>query len=134
VQVVRYGQDPIAFARSIAGCSHFVAVRFHAAVLCLALGIPFVPILYANKTANLLDDVGYTGPRYFTDNLSALNGEQLADELERPDRAFALGCRERQALAEASDGHFLALRRVLEAPAAMGCRLGKPAASDIRPL
>ncbi|ASK63715.1 transferase [Virgibacillus phasianinus] len=36
----------------------FIAARFHANILALLLGIGLIPIIYSNKTSNMLKDIG----------------------------------------------------------------------------
>lgn len=41
-------------------CSLMVATRFHSIILSLLLEIPCIPIIYSNKSKNLLDFLGHT--------------------------------------------------------------------------
>jgi polysaccharide pyruvyl transferase WcaK-like protein len=49
---------PAAFAR----CEKIIGARFHAIVLALRMGIPFYPLIFREKTRNLLKDIGYPYP------------------------------------------------------------------------
>lgn len=81
VQRVAYEGDSEAFLDKIGQCGCFLPIRFHALVLCLACGIPFVPVVYANKTENLLNDIGYDGFRCRLDELPHISAGELADRL-----------------------------------------------------
>ena len=54
-----YYNNPDALLSAIASSSLVIGTRFHATVLGLAANIPVIPILYSNKTINMLDDCGF---------------------------------------------------------------------------
>ncbi|MGL5583137.1 MAG: polysaccharide pyruvyl transferase family protein [Cetobacterium sp.] len=59
----------------------FIAARFHANILGLLLGIKLVPIIYNQKTFNLLEDIDYKGIFIDTNNLNKLLNIELFEEL-----------------------------------------------------
>ncbi|MFW7949791.1 polysaccharide pyruvyl transferase family protein [Vagococcus fluvialis] len=56
IEIVPYTGDSKKILDTIRGCNKFIAIRFHAAVLCDLFGIPFFPIAYSNKMTNLMND------------------------------------------------------------------------------
>ncbi|MBE6924093.1 MAG: polysaccharide pyruvyl transferase family protein [Ruminococcaceae bacterium] len=46
---------------AISSASFVIATRFHATILALAAGRPVLPIIYSDKTAHVLEDLGYAG-------------------------------------------------------------------------
>lgn len=45
-------------------CGVILAVRFHSIILSARMGIPFVPMAYSDKTAEVLSDMGFEGNVY----------------------------------------------------------------------
>ncbi|HWQ11132.1 MAG TPA: polysaccharide pyruvyl transferase family protein [Holophaga sp.] len=58
-----YRGDIPAFLDAFGACDRIFASRFHALVLALLFGQPFVPFDYMGKTGNLLQDLSYEGIR-----------------------------------------------------------------------
>ncbi|HWR23324.1 MAG TPA: polysaccharide pyruvyl transferase family protein [Feifaniaceae bacterium] len=108
VELVFYNGDIAAFLQKLHTCSRFICVRFHALVLALMAQIPFMPVIYANKCRNLLDDLGYTGPAPNLLDLPAADPAQLL----RMD-PFLLGDEALKEAAEKSRGHFDVLEAYL---------------------
>lgn len=78
IELVDYTGDVNRFLEEISGCSKFVAVRFHSAIIAYIFSIPFLPIVYSNKTENFLNDINYQGERFHTDNPFKSNDLQSA--------------------------------------------------------
>ncbi len=55
-------------------CSRLITSRLHMSVMAIRMGIPFVPIAYADKTRNVLKNLGYEGEVF---DINALNSERL---------------------------------------------------------
>ncbi|MOA11818.1 Polysaccharide pyruvyl transferase [compost metagenome] len=56
VELVFYLGEVDGFLEKFNSCANHLTIRFHSAVLADALGIPFYPICYSNKTASLISD------------------------------------------------------------------------------
>ncbi len=61
VEVVAYEGDIDAFLESLREVNLLYASRFHAAVLGVAMQIPTIPVVYSDKTLNVLRDLEYQG-------------------------------------------------------------------------
>ena len=74
---------PAAFAR----CEKVIAARFHAIVLALRLGIPVYPLIFREKTRNMLKDIQYQFPAC---DLDGIDNASLRDFLESDREPYLL--------------------------------------------
>ncbi|MGJ9459041.1 polysaccharide pyruvyl transferase family protein [Oceanobacillus sp. CF4.6] len=63
----------------IATFNLFIAARFHANILALLLGIGLVPIIYSDKTSNMLNDIGFNEILVTMDKLKLQYDERILD-------------------------------------------------------
>ena len=61
IEVVAYEGDIESFLNSLREVDLLYASRFHAAILGLAMQIPTIPVVYSDKTLNVLRDLEYKG-------------------------------------------------------------------------
>lgn len=61
VEVAAYEGDIDAFLQSLREVDLLYASRFHAAILGVAMQIPTIPVVYSDKTLNVLRDLEYRG-------------------------------------------------------------------------
>lgn len=72
-----YTGDIAAIKRELASCELVICTRLHAMISCIAMGVPFIPIVYEVKMGNILQDIGYCKDViHFTDT-SALTVQLL---------------------------------------------------------
>lgn len=62
IEILNYTTDITNYLKEIGSCSRFVAARFHAVIIAFKYGIPVVPVVYGDKTENLLTDLGFESP------------------------------------------------------------------------
>ena len=74
IRHVIYSGDIPEITEAMAECSIVLCTRLHAMIACMAMGIPFLPILYEVKQKYILDEVGYSGDRIRFDRM---DGESL---------------------------------------------------------
>jgi polysaccharide pyruvyl transferase WcaK-like protein len=98
IEIVENSPDYRFIIEQMAKCYRILAVRFHAAILSVSLGIPFLAISYSNKMSNFLSDIGNSGKeRHVSDveNIDAgLFVKELIDEPIMPDTAWLRGADE----------------------------------------
>ena len=73
VDVINYSGNIDEFLLEIGSCSKFVAARFHANIIAMKFQTEFIPIVYSNKTENLLSDLGFSKPFINLENIEELN-------------------------------------------------------------
>lgn len=58
-----------------------VATRFHSLILAWVFGMPVVPLIYSNKTTNVINDVGYSKYNVPISQMSEFDYELAVEEL-----------------------------------------------------
>lgn len=97
------GQNRAELLEEIAASAFIVGTRFHACVLGLAAGKKVLPVIYSDKTKNMLLDIGFPGPVL---DLREPFAPMLCDELETCAASLNPA-----PLAQKADGHFMELDR-----------------------
>lgn len=77
VEIVNYESNIPSYLQEIGKCSMFIAARFHAVIMAMKFGIPVVPVIYSDKTENLLIDLNCTTPFVFLDTIDQLNNAEF---------------------------------------------------------
>ena len=72
VEIYNYNDNIHTYLQEIAKCSFFVAARFHAVIIAFKYQIPVLPVIYGDKTENLLKDLNYDPPFVKLDSISNL--------------------------------------------------------------
>ena len=67
-----YAGDTAAIKEALAGCDAVICTRLHAMISCIAMHIPFLPVIYEVKMEHLLADIGYRGQKCFFPNTQEL--------------------------------------------------------------
>ncbi|MDI3473596.1 MAG: hypothetical protein PWQ48_1877 [Thermotogaceae bacterium] len=68
VEIIIFDGNVFDFINKFSECSYIIGTRFHSIVLSMVQKIPCYPIIYSNKTENLLEDFGFSGKKYFGTN------------------------------------------------------------------
>lgn len=63
LEIIRY-ETVYGMLSHMKRCSCIVGARFHSIILASRMGIPFVPIVYSEKTSRMLSGIGYNGKAY----------------------------------------------------------------------
>ncbi|AZI66630.1 polysaccharide pyruvyl transferase family protein [Kaistella daneshvariae] len=72
IKILNYTTEITNYLKEIGSCSHFVAARFHAVIIAFKYGIPVIPVIYGDKTENLLIDLGLAKPYVYLDAMQAV--------------------------------------------------------------
>ena len=79
LEIVSHDENYLKILKVMSKCKLIIGNRFHAIILGMSLKIPTFPLIYSNKTWNLLDDNDYHGVRI---NLSEISQIPINDFLE----------------------------------------------------
>lgn len=111
VEIVGYTGDIPKFLEEYRKCSVMIGTRFHSIVLSLMFKTPILPVVYSNKTNNLLDGLKYEGPKIDISNISEVNLDKLVCSIiEKKD---LLTQSEKQLFSDA-EGHFKMLSQYIK--------------------
>lgn len=83
VEVLNYSGNIQQYLMEIGKCSLFIGARFHANVIAIKYNIPLIPVIYGDKTENLLDDLNYNGQKIFLNNINEITTREF--EIFNPD-------------------------------------------------
>jgi len=89
VEIVGFDGDADRFMVSFGQCGAMLGARFHSVVLSALCGVPVLPVVYANKTGNLLRDLGFQGRSADFSRLDEMAPEDAAAALIRRDGLFS---------------------------------------------
>ena len=103
-----YDGDVDSTIAKINGCSIVVASRFHANILGFLLRKKVLPVIYSNKTRNLLNDMDFDGQII---DIEGLNQEYVENFEVEPIKSKAKNC---DALIKSADEQFLELDKKLK--------------------
>lgn len=62
---------------------YIISTRFHSMILGWVLGKPVYPIIYSNKSLNVINDVGFKGKYTMLQDIDKINEDEIYDELIR---------------------------------------------------
>jgi polysaccharide pyruvyl transferase WcaK-like protein len=98
VEIVKNSTDYCFIINQMAECSRILAVRFHAAILSVSLGIPFLAISYSNKMSNFLFDIGRSQKERRVSEAAEIDAglfvKELIDDPIIPEAAWLCGADE----------------------------------------
>ena len=67
-----YEGDTAAIKAGIANCDLMICTRLHAMISCIAMGVPFLPVIYEVKMEHVLADIGYGQEKIYFSDTAAL--------------------------------------------------------------
>lgn len=86
IEIQNYTQDINSYLKMIGSCSHFIAARFHAVIIALKYDVPVIPIIYGDKTENLLKDLNFEQIFIYLDTINQITkaeyGTISSEEIE----------------------------------------------------
>lgn len=72
VEIVPYQGDILSYKQAIGRCESVICTRFHALIACIAMEIPFLPVVYEVKQEHILRSIGYRGEKFHYHNIAGL--------------------------------------------------------------
>ena len=100
-----YNGDLDAALREISSAEIVIGTRFHSIVLGLIFGKKVLPIIYSNKTKNMLDDIHFEGDQLRIDEFSKSKVEDLAK--------YPTECADLSELRQNAEQHFAILDKFI---------------------
>lgn len=78
-----YAGDTDSIKEEIAKCTVMICTRLHAMISCIAMKIPFLPVVYEVKMDHILEAIGYKGPviRFRDIGNAEIRPEALGEDL-----------------------------------------------------
>lgn len=110
VEIVAYSSGSKMFFSRYKACRWIIGTRFHSIVLAWKYGIPVYPVIYSNKTADLLRDIHYKGPYMHITDCSPKALKQMMNSIEAP----SMLTKDNKEFAEQSRQHFIQLGAFLD--------------------
>jgi len=80
VEVYNYGGNIQEAISVIANCKIVIAARFHAMILGLLFNKTVIPLIYSNKTLNVINDIGFKGKYVKIEELENFDIRQFTEE------------------------------------------------------
>ncbi|WP_431800754.1 polysaccharide pyruvyl transferase family protein [Halobacillus andaensis] len=77
VEIINYEGDIEGFLKEFQSCGAIIGTRFHSIVLALLLGQRLLPIIYSDKTYNILEDLNLEKKGYFIENVNNISVNDL---------------------------------------------------------
>lgn len=96
IEIQNYATDISSYLMMVGTCSHFIAARFHAVIIAFKYGIPVLPVIYGDKTENLLIDLGFKNPFVYLDTINTIIDSEFLN----------ISTQQKEALYKASNTHF----------------------------
>lgn len=104
VSVIIHEKDGSEIIKTIAESRFIIASRFHSMIISMLCATPIVPVIYSDKSENMLSDMGYTGARFYLDKIETVQAHELLKPQEFYPKEFI----------EKSSGHITSLRQYID--------------------
>ena len=83
VEHILYTGDTSFIKEEIAQCTVMICTRLHAMISCIAMKVPFLPVVYEVKMDHILEQIGYKGPviRFRDMEHAVIRPDELGEDL-----------------------------------------------------
>lgn len=108
INKVIYKGDINKFLESFKSCDFIIGTRFHSIILALKYKISFLPIVYSEKTMNLLDDIGFNLYKIEYKNIRNLNSDEVVSNIINKSYNYTVSSE----YIKPSEGHFYGLDKI----------------------
>lgn len=113
-EIIAYAGNCEPILKAVSSASCVLGTRFHSIVLALVAGVPVLPVSYSDKTAGMLEDLGYDGFSLEHSKLGNADAGEIAERLLNHEELLRLTPQKLDEIRSKAKCHLESLIKFLE--------------------